>query len=144
MSFELFVAPIVTTAEADDEELAFDVAFTFTVAGEGTVAGAVYRPPELMLPQLKPEQPAPLTLQVTAVLLLPVTLVWNCCWPLTVTRTLVGEIVTYNGDDDRDRSRSRCHTIRVRCCRHFDQCRARWCGRGGVESGRRNGTAGAH
>ena len=61
------------------------------------MAGAVYNPPEVMVPQVDPEQPDPLMLQVTAVFVLPVTLVRNCCgWP-TVTMALVGDIPTTTG-----------------------------------------------
>ena len=50
-----------------------------TVAGDGIAAGAVYRPPLLIVPQATPLHPAPLTLQVTAIFELPVTLALNCC-----------------------------------------------------------------
>jgi hypothetical protein len=50
-----------------------------------------------MVPQPDPEQPAPLTLQVTAVFVLPVTFVSNCCCPPTATVALVGEMVTETG-----------------------------------------------
>jgi hypothetical protein len=46
---------------------------TFTVGGFGTVAGAVYKPEELTVPQVDPAQPAPLTVQVTPRFVLPVT-----------------------------------------------------------------------
>jgi hypothetical protein len=96
-SFELFVAKRVTTADAEAEVFACEVALTIIVAGEGTAAGAVYNPLEEMLPQAVPEQPDPLTLQVTALFVLPETLARNCCcWP-TVTISLVGDIVTATG-----------------------------------------------
>jgi hypothetical protein len=93
-NFELFVGATVTDADADEVALAFEVAVTMTVACEGTEDGAVYRPPEEIVPQADPEQPGPLTLQVTAVFVVPVTTSANCCWPLTVTTALVGEIAT--------------------------------------------------
>jgi hypothetical protein len=95
---ELFVAAIVTIAEADEVVLAWDVAVTITVAWGGTVAGAVNSPLEEIVPQLDPEQPGPLTLQVTAVFVVPETASTNCCVPLTVTRALVGDIVTATGE----------------------------------------------
>lgn len=49
------------------------------------------------MPQLLPEQPAPLTLQVTALLVLPATLTWNCCCDPSATITVVGETVTNTG-----------------------------------------------
>jgi hypothetical protein len=94
---ELRLATIVTVAEADRDTSICEEAFTITAAGDGTEEGAVYKPVELIVPQLDPEQPAPLTLQSTAVFVLPVTLVWNCCWPLTANVTLAGEIVTVTG-----------------------------------------------
>jgi hypothetical protein len=51
----------------------------------------------LILPQLLPEHPAPLTLHVTAVLDEPVMLERNCCVVPTVTIAVVGEIVTTTG-----------------------------------------------
>lgn len=69
----LFVGAIVITADADWEVSAWAVAVTFTVAGFGTVAGAVYKPTEVMVPQPAPAQPAPLTVQVTPRFALPVT-----------------------------------------------------------------------
>jgi hypothetical protein len=70
---------IVTVSEADFVLSAFDVAVTVTCAGLGTVAGAVKRPLEEIVPQLLPEQPLPLTLQVTAVFEVPPTDAVNCC-----------------------------------------------------------------
>ena len=61
-------ATMVMLAEADLVGSAALVAFTVTVAGEGAVAGAVYSPPEEMLPHEAPAQPAPERVQVTAVL----------------------------------------------------------------------------
>ena len=46
---------------------------TLTFAGFGTVAGAVYKPEELTVPQPDPVQPAPPTVQVTVRSELPVT-----------------------------------------------------------------------
>jgi hypothetical protein len=93
-NFELFVRTTVTDADADEVERAVDVAVTITVAWDGTAPGAVYNPLAEIVPQVDPEQPGPLTLQVTAVFVVPVTTSANCCWPFTVTTALVGEIVT--------------------------------------------------
>ena len=56
----------VTVADADLVESATEVAVTVTMAGLGTLAGAVYTPLELTVPQFAPVQPVPETLQVTA------------------------------------------------------------------------------
>jgi hypothetical protein len=57
----------------------------------------VYRPKALIDPQVVPEQPAPATLQVTFVLVVPVTMSMNCCvWP-TVTRAAAGVTSTTMG-----------------------------------------------
>jgi hypothetical protein len=45
----------------------------FTVDGFGTVAGAVYKPAAVTVPQVEPEHPVPLRVQVTAPLLVPLT-----------------------------------------------------------------------
>jgi hypothetical protein len=93
-NFELFVGTTVTDADADEVALAWDVAVTITVACGGTEDGAVYNPLVEIVPQADPAQPGPLTLQVTAVFVVPVTTSAKCCCPLTVTTALVGEIVT--------------------------------------------------
>ena len=48
----------------------------------------------MAVPHVTPAQPKPVTLQVTAVLLLPVTAALNCCWAPVFSWTLAGEIVT--------------------------------------------------
>jgi hypothetical protein len=68
-----------------------------TVAGLGRLAGAVYTPAELTVPQLLPEQPDPLTDHVTALLVVPVTLTWKASCVPTATIAAVGEIVTDTG-----------------------------------------------
>lgn len=50
-----------------------------------------------MTPQAAPVQPAPETLHVTLVLVLPVTVALNCWWAPATTLALVGEIVTATG-----------------------------------------------
>ena len=67
---------IVAVAVA--EVSACEVAMMVTrLSGLGAVAGAVYAPPLVMLPQVAPEQFAPDNVQVTAVLALPVTVAVN-------------------------------------------------------------------
>jgi hypothetical protein len=56
----------VTVADADLVESATEVAVTITVAGFGTLTGAVYFPVASIVPQLTPVQPVPEMLQVTA------------------------------------------------------------------------------
>lgn len=69
----LLLGATVTRADADREESACAVAVTFTVAGFGGAAGAVYKPAEVTVPQANPAQPVPLTVQVSARFVLPVT-----------------------------------------------------------------------
>lgn len=82
-------------ATADCAVLACDVAATFTVGGLGTAGGAVYKPDEEMVPQAAPEQPDPLTAQVTAVFALPVTVAANCCCADTINNAVVGDTETF-------------------------------------------------
>jgi hypothetical protein len=91
---------IVTVAEADFVGVATEVAVTVTCAGFGSTAGAVYKPPEVIDPQAVPEQPAPDTVQFTAVFELPVTTAENCCCPDWAIVVSVGEMVmpTLTGD----------------------------------------------
>ena len=65
---------IVTFAEPDFVASACEVAVTVTCAGLGTVDGAVYSP----LAEIVPLAAPPVTLQVTAVFVVPVTLAVNC------------------------------------------------------------------
>jgi ribosomal protein S9 len=88
---------MVTIALADLDVSATDVAVTVTCGGFGTTPGAVYRPFVLTVPQVAPLHPAPLTLQVTAVFLVPVTVAVNCCCSPAKTLAVVGEIVTTTG-----------------------------------------------
>jgi hypothetical protein len=70
-----------TVAETDLDESAWLVAVTVTVAGEGTVVGAVYFPTEVAALEIDPTvefPPAvPFIDQVTATLEVPVTLATN-------------------------------------------------------------------
>ena len=76
---------------------AVDVAVTITVAGVGALNGAMYRPVDDTVPHAVPEQPEPLTLQVTPLLAVPETLAVNCCLPPTATCAEVGDILTATG-----------------------------------------------
>jgi len=87
----------VTVAEAEIELLAAEVAVTETWAGAGAVKGAVYSPVELMVPHVAPVQPLPLTLQLTPVVLVPLTLAWNCCCPPIASWTDFGKMLTVMG-----------------------------------------------
>ena|ERR1019366_3577827 len=67
------------------------VPVTVTLAGEGTAGGAVYNPLDEIVPQPDPEQPAPATVQVTAVFDVPVTVAENCFVVEAVTDAVAGE-----------------------------------------------------
>ena len=64
---------MVTAADADLVGSDALVAVMVTVEGDGGVAGAVYSPVEEIVPQAVPLQPAPDTVQATAVFDVPVT-----------------------------------------------------------------------
>jgi|ERR1700683_2784578 hypothetical protein len=85
---------IVTVAVLDFSGFATEVAVTVTVAGVGTVPGALYTPEEEITPHAAPEQPLPATLHVTVVSLAPVTTATNPCWWPTTTPALAGETET--------------------------------------------------
>ena len=55
------------------------VAVIITVAGDGTVAGAEYNPVAEIVPTELLPPGRPLTLQVTVVVVVPVTVAVNCC-----------------------------------------------------------------
>lgn len=84
---------IVTDADADSVLSAFEVAVTVTSAGLGTAAGAVKRPLDEIVPQVAPEQPAPLRLHVTAVSVVPVTVAVNCWVAPTSTCAAPGDML---------------------------------------------------
>lgn len=69
---------MVTVADADFVVSTVEVAVTVTVAGLGTALGAVNRPVVETLPHALPEQPEPLTLQVTLAGE-PLFVALNCC-----------------------------------------------------------------
>jgi hypothetical protein len=66
------------SADADLVESATLVAVAVTVPWDGTANGAVYSPLLLIVPQAVPLQPAPDTVQSTAVFDVPVTEAANC------------------------------------------------------------------
>jgi hypothetical protein len=72
---------------------ACDVALTLTTAGLGLIAGAVYKPVTVIVPQLEPAQPAPETLHDTDVFELPVTCTENCREAESPSLAEVGEMV---------------------------------------------------
>ena len=93
----------------DHRESRAEVALTITVAGSGTVAGAVYCPVASMVPQPAPEQPDPETLQtklwLTPFGLLPserITFALNCCRALITTIGPGEKIVTPTGPPKDD------------------------------------------
>lgn len=65
-----------------------------TITFAGIVSGAVYRPLELIVPHPDPEHPVPLTVQVTAVSVVPVTVAVNCCVRPSTTCAEAGAMVT--------------------------------------------------
>ena len=83
-------AVTVAVAVPDFVESACEVAVMVTVPPVGTVAGAVYKPDELMVPMLAALAEVLLTCQVTAVFVVPETVAVNCCvWPVC-TLAVVG------------------------------------------------------
>jgi hypothetical protein len=64
---------------------ASDVAVIVTIGGFGVFAGAVYSPLDFIWPQAVPLQPAPVTLQTTTLLVVPLTTALNCTWPPGLT-----------------------------------------------------------
>ena len=88
---------MVTEADADLVESATEVAVTVTWAGLGTDPGAVKRPEDETVPQEDPEQPLPVTLQVTAVLVVLRTVAVNCWVFAATTCAEVGEMETETG-----------------------------------------------
>jgi len=71
---------MVTVADPDLVGSESKVAVTATIGGLGALAGAVYSPLALMLPQADPLHPLPDRLQITTALELPLTLAVNCNW----------------------------------------------------------------
>ena len=82
----------VATADADGSATA--VALMLTWGGIGAVAGALYRPVEVIDPHELPEQPVPEISHVTALLVDPATDAENCCKAPVATWTDPGEMLT--------------------------------------------------
>ena len=82
----------VTCADVVTEVSACDVAVTVTVAGFGTLLGAVYNPAVEMNPTVAVPPVTPFTVQVTAVFVVLVTVIVNCCVNPVVTDADVGEM----------------------------------------------------
>jgi hypothetical protein len=70
------------------------VAVIVTVDGDGTAEGAVYSPAPLTVPHAAELQPAPCSVQVTAVFDVPTTDARSCCVAPITTDVLVGVTVT--------------------------------------------------
>jgi hypothetical protein len=67
---------------------------TVTLFGVGKVWGAMYIPPELMVPSAKFPPAMPFTDQITVELLVPLTVTLNCCAPRSRTLALPGVILS--------------------------------------------------
>jgi hypothetical protein len=87
-------AVTVTAAEADLVVSAWEMAVTVTVAGLGTVAGAVYKAAVEIVPTVALPPVTPLTCHVTALLLVFFSVAENCCVAPAVTVAVVGETET--------------------------------------------------
>jgi hypothetical protein len=74
---EAAVATTVASAEADLVESAAETAVMVTVAGVGTLIGAVYTPEVEIIPTVALPPAMPLTLQFTVVFVEPVTVAVN-------------------------------------------------------------------
>jgi hypothetical protein len=84
------VEPRITEALAEAVRSASDVAVTVTTFDVGVVAGAVYNPLLLIWPQVLPLQEAPVKLQTTTLLVVPLTVAVNCALPPACTCTTLG------------------------------------------------------
>jgi hypothetical protein len=91
------VAVTVAIAEPIFVESTTDTAVMVTVAGVGTVIGAVYTPDAEIIPTVALPPAVPLTLQFTAVLEAPVTVAVNVWVIPTVTFMVAGETDTVTG-----------------------------------------------
>jgi hypothetical protein len=80
-------------AEAETVASAALTAVTVTL-GPGIVAGAVYRPPDEIVPLVELPPAAPFTCQLTFEFVVPETIAVNCCVALAARTTLPGETVT--------------------------------------------------
>jgi len=85
---------MVTVADADLVGSESKVAVTATIGGLGAVAGALYSPLALMLPQAEPLHPLPDKLQITSALELPLTVAVNCNWAPGFSRAEGGDTLS--------------------------------------------------
>jgi hypothetical protein len=67
---------------------------TVTLLGVGKVCGAMYSPAELMVPSVEFPPTTPFTDQITVELLVPLTVILNCCAPRVRTLALPGVILS--------------------------------------------------
>lgn len=81
---------IVSCAVADFVKSAWLVAVTWTIAGDGRSAGAVYTPPEVIVPIEALPLGTPFTLQITLVFVVLVTVAVSVCELPSRTERLVG------------------------------------------------------
>jgi hypothetical protein len=90
----------VTVADPTADGLCALVAWTVTVAGLGTAAGALYTPEVEIVPTVEFPLTTPLTLQVTPVLVAFLTVAVNVCVALTATDALPGATDTVTAGAD--------------------------------------------
>jgi len=86
---------VITNVTAPDfVESAWLVAVICTVAGDGKSAGAVYRPPEVIVPSVVFPPGTPLTFQLTAVSVVFVTVAAKVAWSPSTTDPFAGVTLT--------------------------------------------------
>ncbi len=85
---------IANGAEPDFVESAWLVAVICIVAGDGRSTGAVYTPPDVIVPSVAFPPGTPLTLQLTAVSVVVVTVAVKVAWPPSTTDPFIGFTVT--------------------------------------------------
>jgi hypothetical protein len=83
---------MVSWADALAEGTATEVAVTVTVAGDGTLVGAVYSPDVEIVPTVALPPATPLTAQVTVVSVVFARLAVKDCEPFAWTEAVVGQI----------------------------------------------------
>jgi len=91
---------IANGAEPDFVESAWLVAVICIVAGDGRSTGAVYTPPDVIVPSVAFPPSAPLTLQLTAVSVVFVTVAVKVAWPPSTTDPFIGFTVTAIAGDE--------------------------------------------
>jgi hypothetical protein len=86
------VATTVAVAVPVFVESCDDTAVIVTAACAGTVAGAVYRPLDEIVPTVELPPATPLTCQVTVVSVALLTVAWNACVPVPATTAAVAGV----------------------------------------------------